>query len=125
MTGLNVQNKDLKGQSFIEEEHVDNNLAVREMLVKRGTLPENLPPAEDVKKLQRKLSAEEKKLVPSSKKVRKNDARFLDIDFVQMAGCLPLLLNCNPNRLSQRQIPLVLRIKHHIIIDLRNGVQSF
>lgn len=68
MTGLNVQNKDLKGQNFVEEEHVDNNLAVREMLVKRGILPENLPPAEDVKKLQRKLSAEEKKLLPASKK---------------------------------------------------------
>jgi DNA-damage-inducible protein D len=71
MTGLNVQNKDLKGQNFIEEEHVDNNLAVREMLVKRGILPENLPPAEDVKKLQRKLSAEEKKLLPIQKKIQK------------------------------------------------------
>lgn len=63
MTGLNVQNKDLNGQTFIEKEHVDNNSAVREMLIKRGILPENLPADEDVKKLQRKLSAEEKKLL--------------------------------------------------------------
>lgn len=49
MTGLNVQSKDLKGQSKIEKEHVDNNLAVRDMLKKRGIIPENLPAAEDVK----------------------------------------------------------------------------
>ncbi len=68
MTGLNVQAKDLKGQGKIEEEHIDNNLAVREMLTKRGIVPENLPPAEDVKKLERKLSADERKLVSDSKK---------------------------------------------------------
>ena len=68
MTGLNVQNKDLKGQSTIEKEHVDNNLAVREMLTKRGILPENLPRAEDVKKLKRKLEGDEKKLLKDLKK---------------------------------------------------------
>lgn len=68
MTGLNVQNKDLNGQSKIEKEHVDNNLAVRNMLKQRGIVPENLQPAEDVKKLQRKLDTEEKKLVKNSKK---------------------------------------------------------
>lgn len=62
MTGLNVQNKDLNGQSKIEKEHVDNNLAVRNMLTQRGIVPENLQPAEDVKKLQRKLDTEEKNL---------------------------------------------------------------
>lgn len=68
MTGLNVQNKNLKGQTSIENEHVDNNLAVRNMLTQRGIVPENLPPAEDVKKLQRKLETEEKKLAKNSKK---------------------------------------------------------
>jgi DNA-damage-inducible protein D len=68
MTGLNVQNKDLKGQTKIEKEHVDNNLAVRNMLKQRGIVPENLPPAEDVKKLQRKLESEEKKILNSSRK---------------------------------------------------------
>ena len=68
MTGLNVQNKDLKGQSNIEREHIDNNLAVREMLTKRGIVPENLPPAEDVKKVQRKLNGEEKKVLKETKK---------------------------------------------------------
>lgn len=68
MTGLNVQNKNLKGQSGIEKEHVDNNLAVRNMLTQRGIVPENLPPAEDVKKLQRKLDGDEKKLLKGNKK---------------------------------------------------------
>ncbi len=68
MTGLNVQTKDLKGQPKIEKEHIDNNLAVREMLTKRGIIPENLPPAEDVKKLQRKLDSDEKKVLKGTKK---------------------------------------------------------
>jgi DNA-damage-inducible protein D len=68
MTGLNVQSKDLKGQTKIEKEHIDNNLAVRQMLTKRGIIPENLPAAEDVKKLQRKLDGDEKKILKSNKK---------------------------------------------------------
>ena len=68
MTGLNVQTKNLKGQTGIEKEHVDNNLAVRNMLTQRGIVPENLPPAEDVKKLQRKLDGDEKKLLKGNKK---------------------------------------------------------
>ncbi|HNY07087.1 MAG TPA: DNA damage-inducible protein D [Bacteroidales bacterium] len=71
MTSLNVQNKDLKGQIPIEKEHVDNNEAVRNMLLKRGIQPENLPPAEDVKKIQRKLDSDDKKVLKESKKSRK------------------------------------------------------
>jgi DNA-damage-inducible protein D len=68
MTGLNVQNKDLKGQTKIEKEHIDNNLAVRNMLTQRGIVPENLPAAEDVKKLQRKLDGDEKKILKGTTK---------------------------------------------------------
>lgn len=68
MTGLNVQNKNLKGQLNIEEEHIDNNVAVRNMLTNRGIIPEDLPPAEDVKKLQRKLDGDEKKVLKQTKK---------------------------------------------------------
>lgn len=52
--------KDLKGESFISKEHVDNNLAVRKMLRERGVNPEALLPAEDACKLKRKLESEEK-----------------------------------------------------------------
>lgn len=68
MTGLNVQSKDLKGQIKIEKEHVDNNLAVRNMLTNRGIVPENLDPAVDVKKIQRKLEGDEKKVLKEFKK---------------------------------------------------------
>ena len=61
MTSVNVQAKDLKGVAPIETEHIDNNAAVRSMLVERGIVPENLPPAEDVKKVERKLKSDEKK----------------------------------------------------------------
>jgi len=67
MTGLNVQSKDLIGQSKIEKEHIDNNSAVRDMLSKRGIIPENIPKAEDVKKLQRKLEGDEKKILKEAK----------------------------------------------------------
>lgn len=72
MAGLNVQSKDLKGQTPIEKEHIDNNFAVREMLTKRGIFPENLPVAEDVKKLERKLASDEKKLLSDTKKKKKS-----------------------------------------------------
>ena len=68
MTGLNVQAKDLRGQNKIEAEHVDNNLAVRDMLTQRGIIPENLPPAEDVKKLRRRLEGDEKSVLKETKK---------------------------------------------------------
>ncbi len=71
MTGLNVQSKDLKGQNSIEKEHIENNTAVREMLTNRGITPEKLPPAEDIKKLQRKLNNEEKKALKTTKKPQK------------------------------------------------------
>lgn len=62
MTSVNVQSKDLYGQSSIEQEHIDNNQAVRDMLIQREIVPEQLPPAEDVKKVERRLKSEEKKL---------------------------------------------------------------
>ena len=60
MTSVNVQSKDLYGQTPIEKEHIDNNTAVRDMLISRGIYPEQLPPAEDVKKVERRLSKEDK-----------------------------------------------------------------
>ena len=61
MTSVNVQTKDLHGEPDISQEHEDNNAAVRQMLVKRGIIPENLPPAEDIKKVERRLASTDKK----------------------------------------------------------------
>ena len=71
LTSHNVVEKDLHGEPHIEQEHVDNNLAVRKMLIERGVKPELLPPSEDVKKVQRKLDSEEKKVLFDAKKFKK------------------------------------------------------
>ncbi|MGB5158354.1 DNA damage-inducible protein D [Desulfobacterium sp. N47] len=55
LTSHNVIEKDLSGANRISDEHVENNTAVRKMLIERGVKPEALPPAKDVKKVQRKL----------------------------------------------------------------------
>lgn len=68
MTNVNVQTKDIKGESAITKEHIDNNQAVRNMLLERGIVPENLPAAEDVKKVERRLKSEEKKALENKKK---------------------------------------------------------
>jgi len=67
MTSVNVQSKDLQGETQITKEHVDNNAAVRQMLIQRGIVPEDLPPAEDVKKVERRLVSEEKKALKNKK----------------------------------------------------------
>ncbi|MBO5594510.1 MAG: DNA damage-inducible protein D [Prevotella sp.] len=56
MTSVNVQAKDLQGETAITKEHVDNNAAVRKMLTERGIVPEDLPAAEDVKKVSHRYS---------------------------------------------------------------------
>ena len=68
LTSHNVIEKDLNGENAISEEHVENNRAVRKILLERGVKPEALPPAEDVKKIQRKLDGDEKKLLKDVKK---------------------------------------------------------
>lgn len=62
MTSVNVQQKDLHGQEQICKEQVDNNTAVRNMLLQRGIVPEQLPAGEDVKKVERRLKSDEKSL---------------------------------------------------------------
>ena len=62
MTNYNVEQKDLQGESAITVEHVQNNSSVRSMLGERGIKPEELPPAEDMKKLERRAKAAEKRL---------------------------------------------------------------
>ena len=72
MTNYNVTEKDMYGEESITDEHVDNNLSVRNMLNKRGIQPENLKPAEDLKKLERRVKSESKKMADSNKLPKKN-----------------------------------------------------
>jgi len=72
MTNYNVESNDLHGESAITHEHVQNNQTVRQMLGQRGIKPEELPPAEDIKKLERKVARDEKMIVERSQKLPKN-----------------------------------------------------
>lgn len=69
LTSHNVVEKDFKGQEKISGEHIENNLAVRKMLLERGVQPEKLPPAEDSTKIKRKLQNEENSVLKEMKKL--------------------------------------------------------
>lgn len=71
MTNHNVQQEDLQGEHAITNEHVQNNVSVRNMLGQRGIKPERLPPEEDIKKLERRVKTEEKKLEKHSGRLPK------------------------------------------------------
>ena len=66
MTNFNVEQKDLQGENAITDEHVQNNTSVRSMLGERGIKPEELPAAEDMKKLERRAKAADKKIAQES-----------------------------------------------------------
>jgi len=67
-----VENKDLHGEQPITREHIQNNQTVRNMLGQRGIKPEDLPPAEDIKKLERRMVQDEKKIEQTSQKLPKS-----------------------------------------------------
>lgn len=69
MTNHNVQQEDLRGEHAITSEHVQNNVSVRDMLGQRGIKPEKLPPEEDIKKLERRVRSDEKRLEKQSGKL--------------------------------------------------------
>lgn len=69
MTNYNVEEKDLQGENSITGEHVQNNRSVRNMLGQRGIKPENLPPSEDIKKLERRVKSQEKKIAVQAGKL--------------------------------------------------------
>jgi DNA-damage-inducible protein D len=66
-----VAEKNLFGEQPITIEHVQNNKTVREMLKKRGIKPEELPPAEDIKKLERRVASDEKLIEKTTQKLPK------------------------------------------------------
>jgi len=75
MTNYNVEQKDLYGEADITKEHVQNNRSVRGMLNQRGIKPENLPPAEDIKKVERKVAKDEKQMQKEAKKLPKGNKK--------------------------------------------------
>ena len=69
MTNYNVEQKDLYGEASITAEHIQNNRSVRGMLGQRGIKPEELPPAEDIKKVERRVARDEKSMLKESQKL--------------------------------------------------------
>ena len=68
LTSVNVQTKDLQSEKMITQEHIDNNAAVRRILLERGVVPEDIPAEEDVKKVERRLASEKKKAIENKRK---------------------------------------------------------
>lgn len=62
ITNFNIKKDDLRSEQTISREHVKNNRDVRELLTDRGIVPERLPAAEDIKKVERRVQSEQKKL---------------------------------------------------------------
>lgn len=62
ITNFNIKQNELRTEPSITQEHVKNSQEVRGLLVDRGIVPERLPAAEDVKKVERRLASEQKKL---------------------------------------------------------------
>jgi DNA-damage-inducible protein D len=61
ITIFNARQHQMGSEAAVSKEHVTNNAAVRNTLLERGIRPESLPPAEDVKKVERRLLSEDKK----------------------------------------------------------------
>ena len=70
ITVFNTKEKSLNTEGKISAEHITNNRSVRKILLERGINPENLPPEEDIKKLERRVTSEEKKLGKNPKKLK-------------------------------------------------------
>jgi len=73
ITIFNVKDKDIHHGDQIAWEHITNNTSVRKLLLERGIRPEELPPEEDVKKLERRVKSEDKKFIEKPDKLD-NDA---------------------------------------------------
>lgn len=73
ITIFNAKQKQMKTESQISNEHITNNKTVRNTLISRGIVPENLPPEQDVKKIERKLKSEEVKSLKENKGFKNNN----------------------------------------------------
>ena len=88
MTNYNVEQKDLYGEANITAEHVQNNRSVRGMLGQRGIKPEELPPAEDIKKVERRVAKDEKSMQKDTSKLPKKYETAKEIGSLQNIWCL-------------------------------------
>ena len=69
ITIFNAQAQNMETEAAISGEHVTNNTAVRKTLLERGIRPESLPAEEDIKKVERRLTTETKKVLKDPDKL--------------------------------------------------------
>jgi DNA-damage-inducible protein D len=69
ITNFNIKRDELRSEGSIAVEHLKNNKDVRDLLMQRGIQPEALPAAEDIKKIERRVASEAKKLPAAKKKL--------------------------------------------------------
>jgi DNA-damage-inducible protein D len=70
ITIYNAKENNMTSESAISEEHTTNNSSVRDTLISRGIVPENIKPEEDIKKIQRKLESDSKKSFKDTRKLK-------------------------------------------------------
>jgi DNA-damage-inducible protein D len=70
ITVFNTKEKDLRNERKISAEHITNNRSIRKILLERGIRPENLPPEEDIKKLERRVTKESKNISKNPDKLK-------------------------------------------------------
>jgi len=70
ITVFNTKEKSLRSEQQISAEHITNNQSVRKILVERGIKPEELPAEEDIKKLERRVNTEKKKIEKNPNKLK-------------------------------------------------------
>lgn len=75
ITIFNAKQKQMKTENQISNEHITNNKSVRNTLLSRGIVPENLPPEEDVKKLERKLKSDNTKALHDNRGFNANNEK--------------------------------------------------
>lgn len=68
ITNFNVKENNLEGEENITNEHIKNNKQIRSVLEENKIIPENLPPEEDLKKLERRVKTHEKNLEKKSRR---------------------------------------------------------
>ncbi len=73
ITIFNAKQQKMNTEGQISKEHTTNNKSVRNTLLSRGIVPENLPPEEDIKKLERKLKSEQTKSLKKNKGFKNNN----------------------------------------------------
>jgi len=81
ITNFNIKQNELRTEPNITQEHVKNSQDVRGLLVDRGIVPERLPAAEDVKKVERRLAAEQKKLPEQAERLESGNQEDDTADF--------------------------------------------